>query len=217
MTDRGRETVEKLKESEFAQGARRDVNIALERTSSGMSALTAKAAEVSDAAVAWGGTVQASQILGGVSTVSFTQEGPLGISFGSIGESTDHPDTPKVVIGVDEDGMAAQVGGVRMNMVLIAVQDVPCEALSFNATLDLIRDGSRPLSLTFRLPSRWGTGGKMNWVNDTDWDAALDVTTSEHAASLSQETEAGVTAAPAEPVPLPEGPPLVAPGEPCNP
>jgi hypothetical protein len=34
---------------------------------------------------------------------------------------------------------AAQIGGVRKNMVLVAVQGVNCEALSFPATLALLR------------------------------------------------------------------------------
>ena len=70
--------------------------------------------------------------------------------------------------------MAAQIGIVEVGMLLICVQDIPCEEVSFGEALDLIREAERPLVLKFRKPALWDKA-KMEWVEETDWDAALDI------------------------------------------
>ena len=164
---------------------------ALERTSSAAAALSAKASEAVAEAVTAATEIE----------VTFAEEGPLGISFGTVGTSggDDEGGNPKVVIGLEEEGCAARMEScpIEVGMVIIRVQDVACEALTFAATLDLIRMASRPLTLTVRSPPAAlsprrapphpcvrGVQFKRphlfekrpEWLDSTDWDAALDIT-----------------------------------------
>ena len=134
------------RESEGARAFVEKSEQALERTSSAAAALSAKASEAVAEAVTAATEIE----------VTFAEEGPLGISFGTVGTSggDDEGGNPKVVIGLEEEGCAARMEGcpIEVGMVIMRVQDVACEALTFAATLDLIRMASRPLTLTVRSP-----------------------------------------------------------------
>ena len=86
--------------------------------------------------------------------MTFVEPGPLGVSFGSVGQNHDDALGPKLVLSVEKGGSASRMEDcpIEVGLELIKVQSQPCQELSFSETLDLIRAGGRPLTLSFRQP-----------------------------------------------------------------
>ncbi len=169
---------------------------ALDRTSSSVAALTAKASEAAAAALAAASEIE----------VTFTEPGPLGISFGSVGKTEGETGIPKVVIEIEPGGAASRMEPcpIERRMELTKVQGYSCEQLSFGATLDLIRAGSRPLTLTFKRPHIFDKG--PGWVDDINWDAAKVVCKPDEVSLPPHEPEPEPEPlAPPEPAPQIEG------------
>ena len=100
--------------------------------------------------------------------MTFVESGPLGLSFGSVGQNHDDALGPKLVLNV-EGGSASRMADcpIKVGMELIKVQGQPCHERSFSETLDLIRAGGRPLTLSFRQPEI-----EPDWVKrETDVEA----------------------------------------------
>lgn len=162
---------------------------ALERTSSTVVAATAATREAAAAALAAASEIE----------VTFDEPGPLGLSFGSVGQTIEQVGVPKVVIEIEAGGTASNIedSPIEVGLELIKVQGYSCEQLSFAATLDLIRAGSRPLTLTFKRQLLFEK--RPDWIDTTDWENATDVTSPRVAA-------VGVPSIEPEPEPEPVGP-----------
>lgn len=75
--------------------------------------------------------------------VTFDEEGPLGISFGS-----DSDDTMGWINAIRPNGLASQFAQLKNGMLLVAVQDQPVS--TYQQAVDAIKVAGRPLHLTFR-------------------------------------------------------------------
>jgi GNAT superfamily N-acetyltransferase len=97
--------------------------------------------------------------------VTFVEPGPLGLSFGSEGNNYEDAVGPKVVLAIEADGGASRIPDcpIEVGLELVRVQGEPCGQLSFSDTLDLIKGGGRPLTLTFRAPDV-----ALDWVESDE-------------------------------------------------
>ena len=81
----------------------------------------------------------------GYIAVEFTQPGTLGIKFGEI-----QPSGRVEILEVTPSTQAAAKRPLRAGLMLTAVGDEPVEGLMYREVIGLIKDGGRPLTLTFR-------------------------------------------------------------------
>eukprot|EP01043_Picozoa_sp_COSAG02_P045917 COSAG02_NODE_4246_length_5589_cov_162.475046_4_plen_84_part_00 len=67
--------------------------------------------------------------------VTFVEPGPLGLSFGSVGQDHDAAVGPKLVLGIEEDGSASRMEDcpIEVGLELVRVQGLPCQELSLSS------------------------------------------------------------------------------------
>ena len=112
-----------------------------------------------------------SEFANGEIELTVTKRGPLGITFGTIGKNAEDTKVPTVVVQIKPGGSVSRMKHcpIAEGMKLTKVQGRSCEALSFSATMELVRTDHRPLTLTFTHRERYG------WVDTTDWSTAKDM------------------------------------------
>ena len=120
--------------------------------------------------------------------VSFTEDGPLGISFGS-----ESGDTAGWIDAIKPTGLAANFPELKHGLMLVAVQDEP--VATYQQAIDAIMASVRPLHLTFRDSSTGSATPPADPDTKADEDSAEPSAGADGGAEASPEPETDTNAA----------------------